>query len=77
MRRRRAGATPHPRGPHPDLLALPLTEPDLTYAVGLAFADREPPAPLATALAAVAAEDALAARIRATTEEALAPWLKR
>ena len=63
--------------PHPDLLALPLTEPDLTYAVGLAFADREPPAPLATALAAVAAEDALAARIRATTEEALAPWLKR
>ncbi|MBP2314572.1 LysR family transcriptional regulator [Azospirillum soli] len=62
--------------PQPDLVALPLVEPDLTYAVGLVFADRDPPAPLASALAAVAAEDALAARIRAATEEALAPWTR-
>ncbi|NUB25661.1 LysR family transcriptional regulator [Azospirillum brasilense] len=59
---------------HPDLVALPLTEPDLTYAVGLVYADREPPAPLAKALAAVAAEPGLAERVRALTDEALAPW---
>lgn len=63
--------------PNPELAALPLTGPDLTHAVGLVFADRQPPAPLATALAAVAAEQTLAARIRAATEEALAPWLRR
>ncbi|WP_245593556.1 LysR family transcriptional regulator [Azospirillum halopraeferens] len=60
--------------PHPDLVAVPLTEPDLTYVVGLVFADREPMAPIASALAAVAAEDGLSARIQAATDEALAAW---
>jgi DNA-binding transcriptional LysR family regulator len=60
--------------PHPETMALPLTEPDLTYAVGLVFSDREPPAPLAKALAAVAGEEGLTKRIRANTDEALEPW---
>ena len=59
---------------HPDIVALPLTEPDLTYAVGLVYADREPPAPIAKALATMAAEPALSQRVRSMTEEALAPW---
>ncbi|MFC5313520.1 LysR family transcriptional regulator [Azospirillum rugosum] len=60
--------------PHPDVVALPLVEPDLTYAVGLVYADREPIAPLTKALAAVAGEKGLGDRIRAITEDALAPW---
>lgn len=61
---------------HPDLVALPLTDPDLTYAVGLVHADRDPPSPLASALAAVAAEDGLAQRLRALAEETQALWLR-
>ena len=60
--------------PHPDVVALPLVEPDLTYAVGLVYAAREPVAPLTKALAAVAGEKGLGERIRALTEDALAPW---
>ncbi|WP_029007209.1 LysR family transcriptional regulator [Azospirillum halopraeferens] len=59
---------------HPDLVALPLTEPDLTYAVGLVYADRDPPAPLARALAAVAADSAVSGRIANAMADTLAAW---
>lgn len=60
--------------PHPDLIALPLVEPLLNYAVGLVYSDRDPPSPLAKAMASVAMESSLPQRIRTQTEEALAPW---
>lgn len=59
---------------HPDLLALPLTDPDLTHAVGLVYADRDPPAPLARVLAVVAGDGTLCLRLRQRSEEALASW---
>jgi hypothetical protein len=57
------------------MVALPLVEPSLTYVVGLVCADRDPPAPLAKALAATAAERGMAQQIEAATNEALEPWL--
>ncbi|MGQ9369882.1 LysR family transcriptional regulator [Azospirillum sp. ST 5-10] len=59
---------------HRELVALPLTEPDLTYAVGLVYADRDPPAPLAKALANVAADSTVGQRLSATLAETLAAW---
>lgn len=62
--------------PQPDLALLPLVEPDLTYVVGLAYADREPPAPLSKALATVAGDEAVTDRIAAAVAEALAAWTR-
>ena len=61
---------------HPDLVALPLIEPSLTYIVGLVCSDRDPPAPLAKALAATAANRTVTQRIEAAMTEALRPWLR-
>lgn len=60
---------------HPDMIAIPLVEPNLSYVVGLVCADRDPAAPLAKALADTAAERSVIQRIEAVTAEALGPWL--
>lgn len=56
----------------PDLIAVPLVAPEATYVVGLVYADRDPPAPLARALASVAVEEDISRRIASHTGEALA-----
>lgn len=55
-----------------DLIALPLTGPDVTYVVGLVYADRDPPPPVIQALLATAAEQHVNARIADYTQAALA-----
>ncbi|WP_114392780.1 LysR family transcriptional regulator [Oleisolibacter albus] len=62
--------------PQPDLVALPLVEPELSYTVGLVTTDRDPASPLAKALAGLVVEEGLAASIRSATDAALAPWLR-
>ncbi len=57
--------------PAADMIALPLITPDVTYVVGLVYANRHPPVPLARALAAVAVEEHLTAQIAAYTHQAL------
>lgn len=54
-----------------DLIALPLTAPDVTYVVGLVYAERDPPLPVVQALLATAAEQRVTARIANYTHEAL------
>ncbi len=54
-----------------DLIALPLTGPDVTYVVGLVYADRDPTPPLVRALLATAAEQRVNARIVDYTQDAL------
>lgn len=56
----------------PDMVALPLIAPDVTYVVGLVYANRQPPVPLARALTAVAVEEHLTAQIAQFTQQALA-----
>ena len=55
-----------------DLIAFPLVLPDLTYVVGIVYADRSPVVPVAKALAAIASSEKLASRIPQITREALA-----
>lgn len=55
-----------------DLIALPLTQPDVTYVVGLVHAERDPPLPLVQALLATASEQRVTASIAEYTREALA-----
>ena len=43
------------------LIALPLVDPDLRYSIGMVYADRDPPVPLAKALAAMVQEEKLGA----------------
>jgi hypothetical protein len=57
--------------PDPDLMALPLVSPELAYTVGLVFADREPPTPLAQALAVIATRQDAASTIAANTRDML------
>jgi DNA-binding transcriptional LysR family regulator len=58
--------------PDPDLSILPLRSPELAYTVGLVYADRDPPAPMAQALAVTAKRhtttDAIVAHTRAVLE---------
>lgn len=54
-----------------DLIALPLSLPDVNYVVGLVIADRTPSAPLARALAEVARRERLAETIPAAMRAAL------
>lgn len=60
--------------PHPDLAVLPLTEPDLTYVVGLVVADREPAVPLSKALVTVASEEEVRRRIDGAIAGAMSAW---
>lgn len=55
-----------------DLIAFPLVTPDVTYVVGIVYADRSPVVPVAKALAAVASAEKLASRIPLLVKEALA-----
>nr|WP_221237188.1 LysR substrate-binding domain-containing protein [Roseospira goensis] len=56
--------------PDPALVALPLVAPAVTHTVGLVFADRDPPAPLARALATLAVELGLPATLDALARRA-------
>lgn len=56
----------------PDLIAFPLVGPDVTYVVGIVYADRSPVVPAAKALAAVATSEKLASRIPQLVKDALA-----
>lgn len=60
--------------PLPEVVALPLVEPDLGYVVGLAYADRDPPSQLAKALAVAAADDDIAHTVTVLTADAMTPW---
>lgn len=55
-----------------DLIAFPLSLPDVTYVVGIVYADRLPPVPVAQALARAAAAEKLASRIPQMVRETLA-----
>jgi DNA-binding transcriptional LysR family regulator len=55
-----------------DLIAFPLSLPDVTYVVGLVYSDRSPPAPSAQALARVATAEKLASRIPQMVRKTLA-----
>ena len=55
-----------------DLIAFPLVMPDVTYVVGIVYADRSPVVPAAKALAAVAAADKLASKIPQMVRDSLA-----
>ncbi len=57
--------------PGDDLLALPLTGPDIAHVVGLVYADRTPAIPSALALAKTLAEDEVPRRIADMTRQAL------
>lgn len=54
-----------------DLIALPLVAPETTYVVGLVYADRDPPTPLARALLSVASESRITSQIADYTRRAL------
>lgn len=54
-----------------DLIAIPLIMPDLTYVVGIVYADRSPVVPAAKVLAAVATAEKLASRIPQITRDIL------
>ncbi len=58
----------------PEVVAVPLVEPTLSYVVGLAYADRDPPAQLAKALAVALADDDIGQRVAIATASALTPW---
>ncbi len=60
--------------PHPDIVALPLVDPELSHVVGLAYADRDPPPPLARALAMSAADTDITHRVAISVAEAMIPW---
>lgn len=60
--------------PRPELVALELREPESAHPVGLLMADRDPPSPLARALAETAAEVADSKRIDTHADAALARW---
>lgn len=60
--------------PHTDIIALPLVDPELSHVVGLAYADRDPPPPLARALAVAASDADIAQRIAISVAEAMIPW---
>ncbi|KAA0574265.1 LysR family transcriptional regulator [Azospirillum sp. Sh1] len=60
--------------PHPDIVALPLVDPELSHVVGLAYADRDPPPPLARALAVAASDADIAHRVAISIAEAMIPW---
>lgn len=55
----------------PALVALPLVAPEVTYVVGMVYADRDPPAPLVQSLLATAAEARVAKVIAEHTKAAL------
>lgn len=55
----------------PALLALPLVAPEVTYVVGMVYADRDPPAPLVQALLATATDARVAKAIADHTQAAL------
>lgn len=54
-----------------ELIAFPLVMPDVTYVVGIVYADRSPVVPVAKALAAVASAEKLASRLPLLVKEAL------
>lgn len=54
-----------------EMIALPLISPDVRHAVGLVYANRQPPLPLARALVALALEQQLPAQIAQFTHRAL------
>ncbi|MCM8736037.1 LysR family transcriptional regulator [Azospirillum sp. A1-3] len=60
--------------PNADIIALPLVDPELSHVVGLAYADRDPPPPLARALAVAASDADIAQRIAISVAEAMIPW---
>ncbi|WP_372395404.1 LysR family transcriptional regulator [Azospirillum sp. HJ39] len=60
--------------PLPELVALPLVDPELSHVVGLAYADRDPPPPLAKALAVAAADADIAQRVAIGVADAMIPW---
>jgi DNA-binding transcriptional LysR family regulator len=60
--------------PNADIIALPLVDPELSHVVGLAYADRDPPPPLARALAEAASDADIAHRIAISVAEAMIPW---
>lgn len=55
----------------PDLIAVPLAAPEVTYVVGMVYADRDPSTLLARALVSVAGEGDINPGIAAFTREAL------
>jgi DNA-binding transcriptional LysR family regulator len=57
--------------PVPELLALPLVEPDAAYLVGTVYADRNPPVPLADAFAVICADKRVTSEIDRFTARAL------
>ncbi|WP_019645172.1 LysR family transcriptional regulator [Novispirillum itersonii] len=57
--------------PDEGLVALPLTTPDITYVIGLVYAERDPALPMAKALAASATENKLSTRIAEYTRDRL------
>ncbi|QCG96411.1 LysR family transcriptional regulator [Azospirillum sp. TSA2s] len=60
--------------PNADIIALPLVDPELSHVVGLAYADRDPPPPLARALAVAASDADIAQRVAISIAEAMIPW---
>jgi DNA-binding transcriptional LysR family regulator len=58
--------------PDPDMVVLPLVEPQVTYVVGLVHMDRDPPSPLASALVDLIASQRLTVTIGEETAKALA-----
>ena len=58
--------------PCDELAARPLTVPEVTHSVGLVYADRVPPTPVAQALARVVSTEGLARRLSRTLSDALA-----
>jgi DNA-binding transcriptional LysR family regulator len=57
--------------PVPDLLALPLVEPEAAHLVGAVYADRNPPVPLADAFAVLCTDKSVIAEIERFTASAL------
>jgi len=61
-----------------ELRALPLSVPEVSHVVGIVYADRSPPAPVAQALVRVAATEGLATRMSRSLRDGLAargiPW---
>ena len=58
--------------PQPELVALPLVEPEAAYLVGTVYADRDPPVPLAEAFAVICSDKKVIAELEQFTAGVLA-----
>jgi DNA-binding transcriptional LysR family regulator len=58
--------------PQPELVALPLVEPEAAYLVGTVYADRDPPVPLAEAFAIICSDKKVIAELEQFTAGVLA-----